>query len=118
MNQVKPFPGVNLGPRSVSKPWGVLQPEINQDTEKPWITMVSQGRDLQMVDLFFHMYGGVLEDIYIYICICIYYKYKLYYIIFYYIILYYITLYYSLIYYITLYCVLLYFILLYYIVLY
>jgi hypothetical protein len=66
MNQVKPFPGVNLGPRSVSKPWGVLQPEINQDTEKPWITMVSQGRDLQMVDLFFHMYGGVLEDIYIY----------------------------------------------------
>jgi hypothetical protein len=91
MDQVKPFPGVNLGPRSVSKPWGVLQPEINQDTEKPWITMVSQGRDLQMVDWFFHMYGGVLEDIYIYVYV---YNININYIILYFIILYYIILHY------------------------
>ena len=40
-------------------------------------TMVSQGHDLQMVDLFFHIYGGVLEDryIYIYTYLRIYYKY-------------------------------------------
>ena len=46
--------------------------------------MVSQGRDLQMVDLFFHMYGGVLEDIYIYVYVYII---NINYIILYYIIL-------------------------------
>ena len=88
-----------MDPDPYQDPGGLLQPEINQDTENHEKnigknhekTMVSQGHDLQMVDLFFHIYGGVLEDRYIYIHIYVYiiniYIYKYYIIILYYIIL-------------------------------